>query len=306
MNYSETAKNEIARLSCSTDCCKRAFMSALIRAGGSLLLGRDGIKMLLTFSDAKISEKAEKTMQEIASGITIARDGNETLLSGENMVKVLYALGIFYRKSSGETAVRSGIQPSIIRDDCCAVSYVRGLFLGAGSVTLSGGYHLEFNLSHESLAQDLKKLLQRFNVPCHTHKRAEHYLVYIKDNEAVSDCLALMGATSAVIELNNEYTMRQFSQQINRRNNCDIANIQKTVNASVRIVESVRYIDATIGLASIDEKLQEVAKARIERPDDSFSVLADALGLSKSTLKNRFKKLDEIAEELREKETKEK
>lgn len=304
MNYSETAKNEIARLSCSTDCCKRAFMSALIRAGGSLLLGRDGIKMSLTFSDEKISEKAEKTLDDIASGVSVVRNGNETLLSGENLIKVLFALGIFYKNESGETAVRSGIQPSIVASDCCAVSYVRGLFLGAGSVTLSGGYHLEFNLSHGSLAQDLKKLLARFGIPCHTLKRAEHYLVYIKDNEAVSDCLALMGATGAVIELNNEYTMRQFSQRINRRNNCDIANIQKTVNASVRIVESVKYIDKMIGLASLDEKLQVVAKARIENPDDSFAVLANALGLSKSTLKNRFKKLDEIAEELREKEKK--
>jgi DNA-binding protein WhiA len=148
------------------------------------------------------------------------------------------------------------------------------------------------------------KVLLRFNINAKIKERKNAYIVYVKDNEAVSDLLALMGATQAVIELNDRFMERQFAQQINRRTNCDIANINKTVAASMRIVESINYISSKIGIAALDDKLQVVARARLENPDDSFAVLADALGLSKSTLKNRFKKLDDIASELKAKEKK--
>ena len=301
--YSENAKNEILALTLSGDCCKRAFLSALIRAGGSLIISGGKIKIALTFSDKQVTKKAIKTLREISSGVVITESENETVLSGEVMLQVLYALGIFYSRN-GETAVRSGIHPSFINENCCGAAYVRGCFLGCGSVSLVGGYHLEFHFSSLPLAEDIVKVLERFGIIAKIKERKNAYLVYVKDNEAVSDLLALMGATQAVIELNDRYMERQFSQRINRRTNCDIANINKTVAASMRIVESINYISSKIGIAALDEKLQAVAMARLENPDDSFAVLADGLGISKSTLKNRFKKLDDIALELKAKEKK--
>ncbi len=301
--YSEKAKSEILRLTLSGDCCKRAFLSALVRAGGSLLLGGGRIKIALVFSDKRVTQRAIKTLKEVSSGVMILEEGNETVLSGDVMLEVLYALGIFYKKGN-ETAVRSGINPSLIKEDCCAVSYVRGCFLGCGSVSLVGGYHLEFHFSSQPLASDVAEILLRFGITARIKERKNRYVLYVKDNEAVSDLLALMGATQAVIELNDRYAERQFSQRINRRTNCDIANINKTVAASMRIVESINYVSSKIGLAALDEKLQVVARARLENPDDSFATLADGLGISKSTLKNRFKKLDELAAEIKSKEKK--
>ena len=301
--YSEKAKSEILALTLSGDCCKRAFLSALIRAGGSLIISGGNIKISLNFSDKRVTKRAIKTLKEISSGVIITEEKGETVLSGAVMLQVLYALGIFYLKN-GETAVRSGIHPALIAEDCCSASYLRGCFLGCGSVSLSDGYHLELHFSSLPLASDVAEILLRFGITAKINERNNRYVLYVKDNEAVSDVLALMGATQAVIELNDQYTMRQFSQRINRRTNCDIANINKTVTASMRIVDSINYISSKIGLYALDEKLQAVAIARLNNPEDSFATLADALGISKSTLKNRFKKIDESASDLRSKEKK--
>jgi DNA-binding protein WhiA len=241
----------------------------------------------------------EKAVNDTTAGVTITKGDGEIVLQGETILSVLYALGVFKKSAKGETVVQSGISPSLIKQDCCKVAYARGLFLGCGSVTLSGGYHMEFLLSHEDMAKDLSKLFSHFGIESKILSRHERYMLYLKDSEAVSDCLALLGASSAVIKLNDEYVNRQVRQEANRRNNCDIANIQKTVNASVRIIENVRYIEKKVGLATLDEKLRVVAKGRLDYPEDSFSALADKLGLSKSTVKNRFNKLDEIANKLR-------
>lgn len=302
--YSEIAKNEITHLTHSSSCCKRAFLAALIRSGGSLLISNNSIRISFGFSDGALLEKIERIVKEIAEGVTVSKEDGEAVLFGENIMPVLYALGVFRRSSKGETIVRSGVMPSLVKENCCAAAYIRGIFLGCGSVSLVGGYHLEFNFSHEDMANDVSAILRRFNIDSKIAVRTDRYVVYIKDNEAVSDCLALLGATQAVLALNDEYIKRQVRRDANRRNNCDLANIQKTVNASVRIVENVRLIEKTVGLGSLDEKLFVVAKARLEYPEDSFSFLADKLGLSKSTLKNRFNKLGEIADEIREKEKK--
>ena len=105
------------------------------------------------------------------------------------------------------------------------------------------------------------------------------------------------------MSLNSEAIIRQVRRNANRRNNCELANIEKTVNASVRQVDDITLIEKTIGLVSLDEKLQAVANARLENPDDSFSFLAELLNISKSTLKNRLNKLGKIAQEIREKES---
>ena len=152
------------------------------------------------------------------------------------------------------------------------------------------------------MAEDLRALLDRYGIAAKITDRKEKSVVYIKDSEGVSDCLALMGASDAVLGLNSEAATRQFRQYMNRQNNCDLANISKTVNAAVRQCEDIELIDRKIGLAGIGEKLEVVARARLNAREASFSALAESLGLSKSTLKNRLAKIGEIAAGIREKE----
>ncbi len=299
-SYSLSAKNEITGLSFSTDCCKRAFLSALVHTGGSLVISRGGMKIELYGLSRALKEKLTELVGELADGVSVGFEGADTFLFGEGLGSTLYGLGIFVRAENGETAVSRGILPPLISQDCCAVNFIRGAFLGAGSVSLRAGYHLEFVLSGKELACDLKALLERFGITVKITQRKDKYVAYIKESEAVSDCLALMGASEAVLELNSQLIIRQFRQETNRRTNCEMANLSKTVNASVRQIEDIKYISRKAGLASLPDKLLIVAEARLEFPDESFAFLADRLNISKSTLKNRLLKIGVIAGELRE------
>ena len=297
--YSHLAKNEISALSTTASCCKRAFLSALVRLGGSLVFSRGGMKIVLPNLSDKLSGKVTELFGELFDGVSAEKEGADTVIGGAGLTGALFALGIFVKNGEGETAIEDGIVKAVIASDCCAVWYIRGAFLGAGSLSLNVGYHLEFAASTDRLAGDLCALLARFGIAAKTTERKEKKIVYIKDSEAVSDCLALMGASEAVLELNSELALRLTRRQENRRTNCDIANISKTVNAAVRQTEDIRLIGEKTGLAALPDKLRAVASARLDNPEASFSYLADILNLSKSTLKNRLNKLAQIADGLR-------
>lgn len=299
--YSTRAKNEIVGLGCG-DCCKRAFLSALVHTGGSLVFARGGMKIVISAGAKGIRNKVEKYALEMLDGVTVSGTDGETVIGGSGLTAALYALGIFRKSDEGETKVEEGIPHAIVAERCCGVNYLRGAFLGAGSLYIGKGYHLEFAVESKALAEDLRALLDRNGIAAKITDRKEKSVVYIKDSEGVSDCLALMGASDAVLGLNSEAATRQFRQYMNRQNNCDLANISKTVNAAVRQCEDIELIDRKIGLAGIGEKLEVVARARLSAREASFSALAESLGLSKSTLKNRLAKIGEIAAGIREKE----
>lgn len=299
--YSTRAKNEIVGLGCG-DCCKRAFLSALVHTGGSLVFARGGMKIVISAGAKGIKNKVEKYALEMLDGVTVSGTDGETIIGGSGLTAALYALGIFRKSDEGETKVEEGIPHAIVAERCCGVNYLRGAFLGAGSLYIGKGYHLEFAVESKALAENLRALLDRNGIAAKITDRKEKSVVYIKDSEGVSDCLALMGASDAVLGLNSEAATRQFRQYMNRQNNCDLANISKTVNAAVRQCEDIELIDRKIGLAGIGEKLEVVARARLSAREASFSALAESLGLSKSTLKNRLAKIGEIAAGIREKE----
>lgn len=299
--YSTRAKNEIVGLGCG-DCCKRAFLSALVHTGGSLVFALGGMKIVISAGAKGIKNKVEKYALEMLDRVTVSGTDGETVIGGSGLTAALYALGIFRKSDEGETKVEEGIPHAIVAERCCGVNYLRGAFLGAGSLYIGKGYHLEFAVESKALAEDLRALLDRYGIAAKITDRKEKSVVYIKDSEGVSDCLALMGASDAVLGLNSEAATRQFRQYMNRQNNCDLANISKTVNAAVRQCEDIELIDRKIGLAGIGEKLEVVARARLNAREASFSALAESLGLSKSTLKNRLAKIGEIAAGIREKE----
>lgn len=176
--------------------------------------------------------------------------------------------------------------------------YVRGMFLGCGSLSVpsaedalshkSGGYHLDFSFSSEMLADELIAFLGEQGITAHKSVRAERYVVYVKDGESVSDCLALMGAERAVLELNNAMAAFSVKSSAVRRTNCDIANINRTAQAAVTLLAAIDFIDEKQGLDTLGKKLESAALARREDPQAPLSVVAERLGISKSGLKHRF------------------
>ncbi len=183
--------------------------------------------------------------------------------------------------------------------------YVRGLFLGCGSISVpavenadkqrSGGYHLEFSFTGNDAASDLCGILGEYDIYANVTLRAEKFVVYVKGGESVSDCLALIGAEKTVLKLNETMAVLAVKGDVTRRNNCDLANMNRAIDASVGIINAIDAIDRKVGLKTLDKKLYEAAIARRENPDSSIGSLAALLGISKSGLKHRLDKIAEIA-----------
>ena len=181
-------------------------------------------------------------------------------------------------------------------------AYIRGAFMGSGSITDPGkGYHLEFVSENESNAYFLSETINAFGFTSKVIMRKEKYIIYIKDSEQISDFLSLIGAYNSVLKYENVRVIKEMRNNVNRIVNCETANLNKTVKSSYDQVEDIRLIDKEIGIENLDEDLKVIAKIRLENRSMSLNDIANSLEpkLSKSTVNYRFKKLRRIANKLR-------
>ena len=159
---------------------------------------------------------------------------------------------------------------------------------------------MEFNLSDEKVAEDLLDILTQIDAEPKMRRRGESFSVYIKDAEKISDLCALLGAMRGVLEIQNAIVMRSIRNDENRKNNCTSANIDKTIEASLKQQTAIEKLQKCGMLHSLDKGLQDTAKARLDYPELSLSELATKIegNPSKSCLNHRMRKLLALADEL--------
>lgn len=296
-NYSYSAKSEIANAQNLTDEERIAFLSAVIHTCASVFFSSEGLRVEINADFDELYTQVERLLYYFYEMQIDENKNGKIVILGENAQTLLFDCGIFGIVDE-EVEIVTGIADVLIESDETKIAYVKGAFLGCGSVSLKSGYHLEFLLSNSDMAKDVGSILDYFSINNKITVHNGKYVVYVNDSQSVSDCLALMGAHQAVIALNNEVVIRDIRRTSNRINNCEVANIEKTVNASVRQCEAVRTIEKTLGLASLNKKLREMAQVRTDNPSASFADIAQILNLPKSTVKNRLNKLVEIADRL--------
>ena len=165
------------------------------------------------------------------------------------------------------------------------------------------GYHLEFVCEEEEQAKLLHNLLETFDIDTKIMVRKQHFVVYMKEGTAIVDLLNVMEAHVALMELEHLRVLKEMRNSVNRRVNCETANINKTVNAATKQVEDIQYIDSKVGLASLPDPLYEMARLRLEYPDATLKELGEMLvpPVGKSGINHRLRKISEYAEKLRSK-----
>lgn len=183
------------------------------------------------------------------------------------------------------------------------VSYfLRGAYLVCGSLTdPHKEYHLEFGVSYMNLCKDLLALVgEVLEQPKSTIRRGS-YIVYYKESENIEDMLTYIGAMMSSLEMMNIKIEKDIKNRVNRRMNCDNANMDKTLNASLQQVEDINYIFENAGESYLPDELLQVAKLRIENPEMSLRELCESVEppLSRSGINHRLKKIGEIANSLR-------
>ncbi len=181
-------------------------------------------------------------------------------------------------------------------------AFIRGSFLGSGSINdPNKKYHIEISLENKEYANILKNIMQGFEITFKELERKSSYSLYSKDGEEISKFLALIGASKAVINFEEIRVIRDIRNNVNRKVNCETANLNKTVNAAVRQIEDIKFIYKSKAEDKLSDSLKEIANLRMENPDISLVELGKLLKepIGKSGVNHRLKKIQEIANELR-------
>ena len=186
------------------------------------------------------------------------------------------------------------------QEEMAIKALTRGIFLGSGSVNNpENKYHLEIILSNKRNAQIVKGLLEKMQIHLKELERKNGYSLYIKEGEEISKFLAFIGANSSVLKFEEIRVIREIKNNVNRKVNCETANLNKTINAAVRQIEAIKKLKETGKFKNLSANLKEVANLRLENPDDSLVELGQMLEnpIGKSGVNHRLNQLIELARE---------
>ena len=286
----------------------RAFLSAAAKQGGYIhIVGRrrNLVFGLSSYAECLAVVELLKTMYPTEFEIS-AEHVKSGMKKGSTAFSVAVPTGFTGQAVEDLSLAEGGVPEWVGRDRAMAESYLKGLFLVCGSVyvpSLEGeeekreGYHFEFAVDGEGYAEELAALIAGFGVQVKRSERGAASLVYIKDKEEILSMLAVLGLADSAMRLKGIINERETANSINRAIICETANLDKTYAAASRRLMEIGAIEESVGLDSLTPALRDTANARLEYPQASMSELADILGVSKSCLNHRLRKLSEIARE---------
>ncbi|CEQ24691.1 sporulation transcriptional regulator whiA [[Clostridium] sordellii] len=312
MSFSAETKNELARVFSNDKCCNISELSAIVRLSGSIQLA--GYKKLNLKISTELNSIARKVFKLLKSnfGINteISVNKNQMLKRNSSYVlmvtsdmgaeNLLRELGILSREEGFFTMNK--VPEDLIKDNECIRAFIRGAFLGGGSISdPEKNYHLEFVANNEEFAESLKNLINSLGFNSKTVSRKNNYVVYLKESEQISDLLNIIGAHQALLSLESTKIVKEMRNNVNRLVNCETANLSKTVNAAVRQIENIKYIQSKVGLDHLPPNLREIAELRVDNEDLTLKELGEMASpeLSKSAVNHRLRKIEQIAEDLR-------
>lgn len=312
MSFSSETKNELARVKDDDKKNKQAELSAIVRMAGSIqIAGLRKINIKITTELNSVARRIFKLLKkEFDISTTISVNKNQMLKKNNSYVltvksengaeTLLKKLGILEDKDGFFPT--NCVPKSVFDDDSLKKSYIRGAFLGGGSISdPEKNYHMEFVANNEDYANSLKDLINSFGFNSKIVARKNSFVVYLKESEQISDLLSVIGAYQALLSLQNTKVVKEMRNNVNRIVNCETANLSKTVNAAVRQVENIKLIQNKIGISSLPESLQEIALLRVEHEEMSLKELGEMLNppISKSGVNHRLKKIEQIANDLK-------
>ena len=314
LTFSGKVKEELSRQWNGEKHCQIAEIAAIISMCGKVTIdSRDRYAVKVRTENISVARKCftlfKKTFNiEAESLVTMNKSkGNITytvvIKQHENAMKVLQAAQLV--DSDGEVSEEfSTSRNLIVHKSCCKRAFLRGAFLASGSMSHpEKSYHIEMVCASKAKAEQIQKLINSFGLDAKVILRKNSYVVYLKEGAQIVDLLNIMEAPIALMEMENVRILKEMRNSVNRKVNCETANINKTVSAAAKQAEDIRLIQKEIGLNKLPEGLQEIAELRLTYPDASLKELGEMLTepLGKSGVNHRLRKLSELAEDIRNK-----
>ncbi|MBJ6360804.1 DNA-binding protein WhiA [Paenibacillus sp. GCM10012307] len=307
MSFAAQTKKELTLIEADS-CCEKAELAALIRMNGSVNLSNRKVILDVSTENAAIARRIYSLTKKLFSVHTELLVRKKMRLKKNNVyivrmpLKAQEVLSELRIVSEG-FIFNDGIDSEIIRKSCCKRSYLRGAFLAAGSVNNPEGssYHLEIASMYEEQCHAMVQLANSFHLNARCIERKKGFIFYIKEGEKIIEFLNIIGAHQALFKFEDVRIMRDMRNSVNRIVNCETANLNKTIGAAVRQIDNIKLIQKEYGLENLPEKLKEVAEVRLQHPDMNLKEVGDLLKVkvSKSGVNHRLRKLDELAEKIR-------
>lgn len=312
-NFTYEIKKDIISRAFPSDGEKKALLTAFFKTSASL--SYDFALKLFGFEVITESEDCAEFVLNIIEELfscSLTSTVKEDRLSGKNKIRfelkgeraeeLLISLN-FLKEEAGDKLLVMETDEKYFTDPVLRKAFITGAFLGGGSCTVPSkstktGFHLQFYLSDSSLAEDLSEMLVEEDILPKTIEHGVSHVVYVNSKEAISDFLSYVGAFNALNKLDKIVDKRDSANKANRINNCSSGNKARTAAAAAVQLKQICEIDSLVGIESLSEELSSLAKARLNRPEASLKEIADELGLTKSSVSRRMKKLTEIYETL--------
>lgn len=305
MSFSNEVKNELARLESVAACCEKAELFGLLKMSGAIILRGRSMGIHFSTENAALARRVLqlfKNNYQVKTEVVITRS-RRLKKNNRYQVKVVPSI------EAGEALTKLQLLPSeakhkqvnLLETPCCRKSFLRGVFLAGGSISRpASDYHLELVTENKDFAQMILKTMHTFSLPVKITDRKNDYIVYLKEGNGITAFLSVIGAHNALMEFENVRIVKEMRNNVNRVVNCETANLNKVVQASVEQIACIKYIEKNLGFAKLPLALREIAELRLEHPSASLNELADLLEgkLGKSGINHRLKKLQHLAEEL--------
>lgn len=288
MSFSSEVKVELAKHISPARHCQIAELAAIMNFCGQY--GRD--------SEGNYTIGFQTENEEvIRKGFTLLKKtyniNNGVALSEQDMQGILQKLG----------SLEEPVSRLIVKNACCRRAFLRGAFLSVGSMSdPAKSYHLEFACTDERKAKQLQEMMSGFGIESKIILRKKYYVVYLKEGSGIVDLLNVCEAPVSLMNMENLRILKEMRNSVNRRVNCETANIAKTVNAAARQVDDIEYLRIHYGFLNLPPALREMAEVRLENPDASLKELGEYFNppIGKSGVNHRLRKLSELAGEVRE------
>jgi DNA-binding protein WhiA len=307
MSFASETKKELTNIEMK-DCCVRAELSALIRMNGSLSFSNRHLIIDIQTENAAIARRIYTLLKKsyevtvellVRKKMRLKKNNVYIVRLVEKAKEVLDDLQII----QGDFTLVRNISEELIKKKCCKRSYLRGAFLAGGSVNNpeTSSYHLEIFSLYKEHNDAICELMNEFSLNSKTLERRKGYITYLKEAEKITEFLNIIGAHNALLRFEDIRIVRDMRNSVNRLVNCETANLNKTIGAALRQIENIKYIDRTVGLDFLPDKLREIAQLRVSYQDVTLKELGEMVsgGISKSGINHRLRKIDEIADKLR-------
>ncbi len=318
MSFSGEVKEELCHQTGGARHCQIAELTAIISLCGRVHISvREEYCIRMQTENLWVAEKYSFLLQKIfriCPEVSLRRHSQNNrsgsaiyqlvVVDSQDAIRILQAVKLLTPQGSLAEELPL-IHNVVVQKNCCRRAFLRGAFLSAGSISdPMRSYHFEIVCDTRYQAEQLQALIQSLGIDARTVGRKKNHIVYVKEGSQISDLLGMMDARKALFELENVRILKEMRGSVNRKVNCETANINKTVNAAVKQMEDIRYIRDRIGFEGLSNGLDEIARVRLQYPEATLKELGLLLSppVGKSGVNHRLRKLSDIADELRERQ----